>query len=73
MLIARGKIKSFFVLLVCVVFVSSYMVCNVNQVPKFCMHCKGIKTTLTPEGTPYACKYCNGTGILKSSEGNIIK
>lgn len=46
---------------------------EVNQVPKFCMHCKGIKTTLTPEGTPYACKYCNGTGILKSSESNIIK
>lgn len=39
------------------------------KVTKFCMHCKGIKTTLTIEGTPYACKYCNGTGIIK--EENI--
>lgn len=73
MLIARGKIKSFFVLLVCFVFVSNYIECNTGQTQKYCMHCKGIKTTLTPEGTPYACKYCNGTGILKSSESNIIK
>lgn len=39
--------------------------------PKYCMHCKGIKTTLTLEGTPYACKYCNGTGVLlKTSKQN---
>lgn len=62
-----------------VVFISFVVLTNVSIVDQLncvklpCMHCKGIKTTLTPEGTPYACKYCNGTGILKSSESNIIK
>ncbi len=44
-----------------------------NQTPKFCMHCKGIKTTYAPEGTPYACKYCNGTGILPAKAEQDVK
>lgn len=47
---------------------------TVNQTLKFCMYCKGLKTTLTPEGTPYACKYCNGTGVLSATKQiNSIK
>lgn len=46
---------------------------EVNQVPKYCMHCKGIKITYAPEGTPYACKYCNGTGILPAKAEQDVK